>query len=41
MDGAADKIEWALDHFAKHNIKVLLDVHGVKGSQNGFDNSGR
>jgi len=41
MDGAADKIEWALDRFAKHGIKVLLDVHGVKGSQNGFDNSGR
>jgi glucan 1,3-beta-glucosidase len=41
MDGAADKIEWALDRFAKYNIKVLLDVHGVKGSQNGFDNSGR
>ena len=24
----------------KYGIKVLLDVHAVKGSQNGFDNSG-
>lgn len=41
MDGAADKIEWAMDRFAAHGIKVLLDVHAVKGSQNGFDNSGK
>ena len=26
--------------FKKYNIKVLLDVHALKGSQNGFDNSG-
>ena len=31
-DGAAEKIDWALDQFAKHNIKVLLDVHAIKGS---------
>ena len=41
MDGAAEKIEWAMDEFAKVGIKVLLDVHAVKDSQNGFDNSGR
>lgn len=40
MDGAADKIKEVLDIFAKYNIKVLLDVHAMKGSQNGFDNSG-
>jgi glucan 1,3-beta-glucosidase len=40
MDGAADKIQWLLDTAAKYNIKVLLDVHAMKGSQNGFDNSG-
>ena len=40
MDGAKDKIQWALDRFAEKGIKVLLDVHAVKGSQNGFDNSG-
>ena len=39
-DGAKEKIKWALDRFAEHGIKVLLDVHAVKGSQNGFDNSG-
>lgn len=26
--------------FKKYNIKVLIDVHALKGSQNGFDNSG-
>merc|ERR1711939_1132542 len=25
----------------KYDIKVLLDVHALKGSQNPFDNSGR
>ena len=25
----------------KYNMKILLDLHGVKGSQNGFDNSGQ
>ena len=41
MDGAKEYIEWALDKFAEVGIKVLLDVHAVKGSQNGFDNSGK
>jgi glucan 1,3-beta-glucosidase len=40
MDGARDKIQWFLDTAAKYKIKVLLDVHAMKGSQNGFDNSG-
>ena len=39
-DGAKETITWALDRFAEHGIKVLLDVHAVKGSQNGNDNSG-
>ncbi len=25
----------------KHHIKVLIDLHAVRGSQNGFDNSGK
>jgi glucan 1,3-beta-glucosidase len=25
----------------RYNLKVLLDIHAVQGSQNGFDNSGR
>lgn len=40
MDGAKEKIDWFLDVAKEHNIKVLLDVHAVQGSQNGFDNSG-
>jgi len=40
MDGAEERIDWALEHFARVGIKVLLDVHAVRGSQNGFDNSG-
>jgi glucan 1,3-beta-glucosidase len=39
-DGAKDKITWLLDTCEKYNIKVLLDVHAVRGSQNGYDNSG-
>ena len=31
-EGAADKITWLLDTAQKYNIKVLLDVHAVKGS---------
>lgn len=30
-------MRWA----AKHNIRVLIDLHAARGSQNGFDNSGR
>jgi len=30
-----------MDTAAKYNLKVLLDVHAVKDSQNGFDNSGK
>lgn len=40
MDGAEEKIDWLLDECAKNNITVWLDVHGVRGSQNGNDNSG-
>ena len=39
-DGAEDYVTWFLDTAQKYNLKVLLDVHGVKGSQNGYDNSG-
>lgn len=41
MDGAADKIQWFLDLCVKYNIKVLFDVHSLKDSQNGYDNSGK
>ena len=41
MDGAEDYIMWFYDVCAKYNIKVLMDVHGMKDSQNGYDNSGK
>lgn len=41
MDGAAEAIDHMFDICAKYGIEVLLDVHAMKGSQNGFDNSGR
>ena len=33
-------LDRGLDLAAKYGIKVLLDLHGAPGSQNGFDNSG-
>ena len=40
MDGAKEKISWFVDQCAANGIKVLIDVHAMKDSQNGFDNSG-
>ena len=40
FDGAQDKIGWLLDMADKYGIKVMLDMHGLRGSQNGYDNSG-
>jgi len=31
----------AIDWCRTHGLKVIIDLHGVPGSQNGFDNSGR
>ena len=41
MDGAAEKIDWFMDMAHKYGLKVLMDIHAMKGSQNGFDNSGQ
>lgn len=41
MDGAEEKIQWMYDTCAKYNISILLDIHAMKDSQNGFDNSGQ
>lgn len=30
-------IKWA----GNHGVNVIIDLHGVPGSQNGFDNSGQ
>jgi len=40
-DGATDYVDKLLDWAEKYGLSVLIDIHGVKGSQNGFDNSGQ
>jgi glucan 1,3-beta-glucosidase len=40
-DGSLEALDYLFSLAQKHNIRVLLDLHGVKGSQNGFDNSGQ
>jgi glucan 1,3-beta-glucosidase len=37
----AKYLDWAIKTAKKYNIRVLIDLHGAKGSQNGHDNSGR
>lgn len=37
---AAERLEWALSMAQKYGLKVLVDVHGLPGSQNGNDHSG-
>ena len=41
MEDASIYLNNILDWCHKHSIKVLLDLHGVKDSQNGLDNSGK
>ena len=36
-----DTLDWAFRTAKEHGIGVLLDLHGVPGSQNGMDHSGR
>ncbi|HLK56316.1 MAG TPA: glycoside hydrolase family 5 protein [Chthonomonadaceae bacterium] len=38
---APEMLDWAFDQAAKNGLKVLLDLHGAPGSQNGWDHSGR
>ena len=38
--GSLKRVDAVLDMAHRHNLSVLLDVHAVKGSQNGFDNGG-
>ncbi len=40
-DGALDYVDLLLDWALANGLSVLLDIHGMKGSQNGFDNSGQ
>jgi len=41
VQGAYDVLGQALDWAAGAGLKVMIDLHGAPGSQNGFDNSGR
>ena len=36
-----DTLDWAFRTARAHGLGVLLDLHGVPGSQNGWDHSGR
>lgn len=40
VQGQLSYVDQAIDWARKNNLKVLLDLHGAPGSQNGFDNSG-
>jgi glucan 1,3-beta-glucosidase len=40
MDGSLEKLDWAFEMAKKYDIKILLDIHSMIDSQNGFDNSG-
>lgn len=41
IQGAYDYVPRALDWAQAAGLKVVIDLHGAPGSQNGFDNSGR
>ena len=38
---AADFVDFALEQSRQNGLKLLLDLHGAPGSQNGWDHSGR
>jgi len=40
-DGALEYVDELLVWCEKYGISVLIDVHAQRGSQNGFDNSGK
>ncbi|KAF9479442.1 glycoside hydrolase family 5 protein [Pholiota conissans] len=41
VQGQLPYLNKAVDWAAKYNLKVIVDLHGAPGSQNGFDNSGQ
>jgi glucan 1,3-beta-glucosidase len=41
LSGSEEKIDWIFSIGKKYNLEILLDLHAIKGSQNGFDNSGQ
>jgi glucan 1,3-beta-glucosidase len=40
-DGALERIDMLLDWAYSYGLSVLIDIHTIKDSQNGFDNSGQ
>lgn len=40
ITGQKPYLDRAIGWASQHNLKVWIDLHGVPGSQNGFDNSG-
>jgi glucan 1,3-beta-glucosidase len=38
---AADFVDFALEQAQRNGLKLILDLHGAPGSQNGWDHSGR
>lgn len=38
---AKKQLDWAFEMAEKYSIKILLDIHGIKGSQNGEMHSGK
>ncbi|KAI0299824.1 glycoside hydrolase family 5 protein [Russula brevipes] len=40
IQGQLDYLREAVTWARKHGLKLIIDLHGVPGSQNGFDNSG-
>lgn len=41
VQGQEAYLDQAIDWCKKYDLKVQVDIHGMPGSQNGFDNSGR
>ncbi|GEQ66647.1 hypothetical protein JCM33374_g310 [Metschnikowia sp. JCM 33374] len=40
VSGAQEYLDKAIEWAHTNNLKVMIDLHGAPGSQNGFDNSG-
>ena len=41
VEGALERVDQLLDWAYSYGMTVLLDIHAMKDSQNGFDNSGQ
>lgn len=41
VSGQQKYLKQAIEHARKYDLMVQIDIHGMPGSQNGFDNSGK